>query len=57
MCIGDYLALYVNGEFVAETRDDYFSRGFTGLSAAVVKDGDVDIAFDDLTVWEASLIN
>lgn len=57
VCIGDYLALYVNGEFVAETRDDYFSRGFTGLSAAVVKDGDVDIAFDDLTVWEASLIN
>jgi hypothetical protein len=56
VCIGDYLALYVNEEFVAETRDDYFSRGYTGLSAAVVKGGDADIAFDDLTVWEASLL-
>lgn len=56
VCIGDYLALYVNGEFVAETRDDYFSRGYVGLSVAVVKGGDADIAFDDLTVWEASLL-
>lgn len=56
VCIDDYLALYVNGEFVAETRDDYFSRGYVGLSVAVVKGGDADIAFDDLTVWEASLL-
>lgn len=56
VCIGDYLALYVNGEFVAETRDDYFSRGYTGLAAGVVEGGDVDVAFDDLTVWEARLL-
>ena len=56
VCIGDYLALYVNGEFVAETRDDYFSRGYTGLAAGVVEGGDVDVAFDDLTVWAASLL-
>ncbi len=55
VCIGDYLALYVNDKFVAETRDTYFSRGFTGLSVAVVEGGDADIAFDDLTVWEAEL--
>lgn len=54
VCIGDYLALYVNGEFVAETHDNYLSHGFTGITAAVVKGGDADIAFDDLTVWEAS---
>jgi hypothetical protein len=54
VCIADYLALYVNGTFVAETRDNYLSRGYTGLTAAVVAGGDADIAFDDLTVWEAS---
>ncbi|MEP7294250.1 MAG: hypothetical protein ABI835_20850 [Chloroflexota bacterium] len=56
VCIGDYLALYVNGEFVAETHDRYFSHGYAGLSVAVVAGGDVDIAFDDLTVWTASLL-
>jgi hypothetical protein len=56
VCIGDYLALYVNDTFVAETRDTYFSHGYTGLTVAVVKGGDADIAFDDLTVWEASLL-
>jgi hypothetical protein len=56
VCIGDYLALYVNDVFVAETHDDYFSRGYTGLSVAVVKGGDADIAFDDLTVYNAALL-
>lgn len=56
VCIGDYLALYVNETFVAETHDDYYRQGYTGLTAAVVEGGDVDIAFDDLTVWAASLL-
>lgn len=56
VCIGDYLALYVNDMFVAETHDNYFHRGYTGLTAAVVADGEVDIAFDDLTVWEATAL-
>ena len=56
VCIGDYLALYVNDIFVAETTDDYFHRGYTGITAAVVKGGDVDVSFDDLQVWNASLL-
>lgn len=56
VCIGTYLALYVNDSFVAETHDDYYHQGYTGLTAAVVEGGDVDIAFDDLTVWQASLL-
>ncbi len=58
VCIGTYLALYVNDSFVAETHDDYYSKGYTGLSVAVVKgeDANADIAFDDLTVWSASLL-
>lgn len=53
VCIDDYLALYVNGDFVAETRDDYFSRGYTGLTAAVPEGGDVDVTFDNLRIWSA----
>lgn len=56
VCIGDYLALYVNDEFVAEVRDDRFRSGYAGLSAAVTKGGEVDIEFDDLTIWSASLL-
>lgn len=53
VCVGDYLALYVNGDFVAETRDDYFSRGYTGLTAAVPEGGEVDVTFDNLRIWSA----
>lgn len=55
VCIGDYLALYVNDQFVAETRDNYYSSGYGGLSVAVVKGGTADILFDDLTLTAASL--
>jgi hypothetical protein len=55
VCVGDYLALYVNGEFVAEIRDTYFIRGYAGLTAAVPEGGEVDVTFDDLTITSASL--
>lgn len=57
VCIGDYLALYVNGEFVGETRDTRYTRGYAGLVAAIPEgEGEVDIAFDALTIWSATLI-
>ncbi len=55
VCIGSYLALYVNDQFVAETRDDYFSSGYAGLTVAVVKGGDADVVFDNLYLINASL--
>lgn len=55
ICVGDYLALYVNEEFVAEVRDDLYRSGYAGLSAAVTK-GEVDVEFDDLTIWSASIL-
>lgn len=54
VCIGDYLALYVNGQFVAETRDDRYQRGSVGITAAVPEDGDVDVRFDNLEAWAAA---
>jgi hypothetical protein len=55
VCVGDYLALYVNDQFVAETRDRRYSEGYAGLTAAVAEGGTVDVAFDDLTIWAARL--
>lgn len=55
VCIGDYLALYVNGQFVAEARDRRFTRGYAGLSAAAPADVDVEVIFDNLRVWAAAM--
>jgi hypothetical protein len=54
VCVGERLALYVNGEFVGEARDRLYTRGNTGLAAGVPSGGDVDVAFDNLRVWAAS---
>ena len=57
VCIGTYLALYVNDNFVAETHDDYFKTGYTRAERGGRQGGrcDADIAFDDLTVSKGSL--
>ncbi|MCW5875678.1 MAG: hypothetical protein KIS85_02235 [Anaerolineales bacterium] len=54
VCIGSYLALYANGQFLADTQDSTFSRGYAGFAVAAFEDGDVDVTFDDLTIWAAS---
>ena len=54
VCIGDYLALYVNNEFLAETHDSRYSWGLAGLAVTAFESGDVDITFDNLNVWEAA---
>ncbi len=55
VCIGDYLALYVNDQFVADARDTAYSSGYAGLTAAAFEEGDIDVTFDNLTIWQASL--
>lgn len=57
VCLGDYLALYVNDKFLAEINDSTYTSGYAGLSATAFEGGDSDISFDNLTVWEASLSN
>jgi hypothetical protein len=54
VCLGDRLALYVNGEFVGEVRDRLYTRGNAGIAAGVPAGGDVDVAFDNLRIWAAS---
>lgn len=56
LCIEDYLALYVNEQFVGEARDDTFSSGVAGFSVAAPEDGDIDVSFDNLRIIEARLV-
>lgn len=55
VCQQDYLALYINGQFVADATDRYYRRGAIGLTAALptrAKSGDVvDVIFDNVRVW------
>ena len=55
VCIGNYLALYVNGTFLAEARDDLYHRGSVGLVTALSSPGEIEIAFDGIRAWEASI--
>ncbi len=51
----DYLALYANGEFVAEVRDSTYQLGNVGFVVAVAEGGVIDVTFDNLTIREATL--
>ena len=56
ICIGDYLALWVNDEFVAEARDQRASAGQVGLAGVMNYAGkQLSVDFDKLRVWSAVL--
>lgn len=50
VCVGDYLAMYVNDVFVADATDDSFAGGQVGLAASAANRLGVDIEFDNLEV-------
>lgn len=54
-CVGDYLALWVNGEFVADVRDSRYSSGFAGITAVAPIGNPVEIRFDEYVIRDASL--
>lgn len=53
VCVGEYLALYVDGELIAEVEDDTFDEGYAGMAAISFDDDGVEVAFDNLVIWEA----
>jgi hypothetical protein len=55
VCIDRYLALYINDEFVVETEDNAAFQGYTGFTAAANEGGEIDVTFDDLQIYEASI--
>ena len=57
VCIGDYLAFYINGEFVADVRDSFYQSGYTGLAGALIprtaEDDVLLLRFSDLNIFSA----
>ncbi len=51
-CISNTLSLYINDQKVAETQDDQFTSGDSGLIAGALSDPGVDIHFDNFTVYK-----
>ena len=56
ICIGDYLALWVNDEFAAEARDRRASAGAVGMAGVMNYAGKrLAVTIDDLKVWRAAV--
>ena len=56
VCVDDYLALWVNGEFVADVRDGRATQGAVGLAGVMNYEGRrLTVDFDDVKVWRAAL--
>ncbi|MCY3780733.1 MAG: hypothetical protein OXG78_10525 [Chloroflexi bacterium] len=56
VCIGEYLALWVNDHFVVEARDRRASTGAVGLAGVMNYEGKrLTLAIDNLEVWRAAL--
>ena len=53
VCLGNYLAFYINGSFVGDATDDTFESGQVGLLASAATRLGAVIEFDDLTVTAA----
>ena len=54
VCVGDYLAMYVNGTFVGDATDDTYSVGQVGLVGAAASRLGLQVDFDNLTVSAAT---
>lgn len=50
-CVGERLALYINGEPVAETLDTTYTAGYSGIAVAGTVNG-ADVAFDNLRIYQ-----
>jgi hypothetical protein len=56
VCVDNYFAVYANGTFLGDVTDDTFEReGQTGLIAGVDGNAEIDITFDNLSVYEGSI--
>ncbi|GAB5490446.1 MAG: hypothetical protein Phog2KO_06610 [Phototrophicaceae bacterium] len=54
VCVDEYLALYVDGELIDEVEDDTYDEGYAGLAGVSRDDDGLEVAFDNLVIWEAS---
>ena len=52
VCMGNYLAMVVNGQFVADTTDDLYTKGQVALVGASAGRTGMTVTFDNLSVSE-----
>jgi len=52
VCVGNYLAFYVNDKLLATATDDVYQTGYAGLSVSASTDSDIDVAFDNLSIYQ-----
>ncbi len=52
VCIGDYLAFYINDQLLGETRDTTFASGQVGLVASAANRLGVRVEFDNLMIYQ-----
>lgn len=56
VCVGDYLALYANGDFLGDVTDNtYHHSGHVGLVAGANRGKDITVTFDNLAVFDGAL--
>ena len=55
ICAGEYLALYVNDQLVAEGMDGRFTQGLAGFAASGSEDGSVQVSFENFTIRAAEI--
>ncbi len=55
ICVEDYLALYINDQFAGEARYDWLDEGLMGFALNGADESLIGVAYDNLTVWEATL--
>jgi hypothetical protein len=53
ICAGNYLAFYINDQFMADTTDDTYASGQVGLVASAANRLGLRVEFDDLSISEA----
>jgi hypothetical protein len=51
VCVGNYLAMYVNGEFMGDATDDSYTSGQIGLAASAANRLGVRVEFDNVSVY------
>ena len=52
VCVDDYLAMYVNGDLIAEARDKTLTSGYNSMVIALVEEEDtLQVQFDNLNIW------
>lgn len=54
ICVDSFLAFYANDELLAVAVDDTYETGYVGLSVAAADNSDIDVAFDNLAIYQVT---